>query len=172
MRRTLLKEITYSKVLSFVISYLAIIIYESLLADLFRLGPARLDLGILLLIYVTLNSGSKNGIIFGFGLGLLLDMMTPLWLGLGSLIKATLAYGVGYFKESLFVESVFSKALLVFVAVLANDLLRYLFLYHFDLAKIGSVLIGTTLFSAAYTAAVAAIAMLLARQSNLTPQTS
>jgi len=165
-----LKEIAYSRVLTFMIFYLVIVIYQTLLSELLRLGPARLDLGLLLLIYVTLNLGSRPGIVFGFGLGLLLDVADPIWLGLGSLIMGTLGYGVGYFKESLFVESIYSKMLLVFLTVISHDILRYLFMHKFELSAIGSVLLGTTIFSALYTTAVAAIVMLMTKPKQYQPQ--
>jgi rod shape-determining protein MreD len=168
----LFKEIAYSKVLTYLVLYLVVIVYETLLADIFRLGPARLDLGLLLLIYVTLNQGTKPGIIFGFGLGLLLDLLTPLWLGLDSLIKSTLSYLVGFFKESLFVESIFSKMLLVFLAVLINDFLRFCCTYSLDFAKIGSILWPTTLLSAVYTSGVAGLAMFLTKSNKPTLQTT
>lgn len=170
MSGALFKEIAYSRILSFMIFYLVIVIYETLLADLLRLGPARLDLGLLLLIYVTLNLGSRPGIVFGFGLGLLLDVASPIWLGLGSLIKGTLGYGVGYFKESLFVESIYSKMLLVFLTVVSNDILRYLFLYKFEWSAIGSVILGTTIFSALYTTAVAGLVLLMTKSNQYKPQ--
>jgi rod shape-determining protein MreD len=168
----LFKEIAYSKVLTFLVLYLVVIVYETLLADIFRLGPARLDLGLLLLIYVTLNQGTKPGIIFGFGLGLLLDLMTPLWLGLDSLIKSTLSYLMGLFKESLFVESIFSKLLLVFLAVLVNDFLRFCCTYSFDFTKIGPILWPTTLLSAVYTSGVAGLAMFLTKTKKPKLQTT
>ena len=168
----LFKEIAYSKVLTFLVLYLVVIVYETLLADIFRLGPARLDLGLLLLIYVSLNQGTKAGIVFGFGLGLLLDLMTPLWMGLDSLIKSTLSYLVGFFKESLFVESIFSKLLLVFLAVLINDFLRFCFTYGFDFNKIGTILWPTTLLSAVYTSGVAGLAMFLTKTSKPKLQTT
>src|SRR5574341_17060 len=168
----LFKEIAYSKALTFLVLYLVVIVYETLLADIFRLGPARLDLGLLLLIYVTLTQGTKSGIVFGFGLGLLLDLMTPLWLGIDSLIKSTLSYLVGFFKESLFVESIFSKLLLVFLAVLINDFLRFCCTYSLDFTKIGTILWPTNLLSAVYTSGVAGLAMFLTKTDKPKLQTT
>lgn len=167
MRKLFPKKVNYSKALIFLLLYLVVVIYQTLLAEVLSLGPARLDLSILVLIYVTLTRGTKQGIVFGFGLGILLDALNPAWLGLGSLIKGTLAYLIGYFKEKLFVENIFSKILLLFLTVLGNDVLYYLFLYKFNLDRIGSVLLGVGLPSALYTTAVAVVALLLTQKKPL-----
>ena len=166
MNTAIFKEISYSKVLTYLVFFLVVIIYETLLAELFRIGQARLDLSLLLLVYVSLTKGTKSGILFGFWLGLLLDVLTPLWLGLGSLVKAGLSYLIGVFKESLFVENIYSKILLIFLVVMLNDLFRSLALNQFNLDRVGSSLWQTSFFTALYTTAVAALAMILNQKSR------
>jgi rod shape-determining protein MreD len=166
MNARFFKEISYSKLLTYLVFYLVVTIYESLFSELFRIGPARLDLSLLLLIYVTLSKGTKEGILFGFWLGLLLDSMTPLWLGLGILIKTGLSYLIGVFRDSLYLESIPSKILLVFIVIMLSDLARSLFLNHFNLDRVGISLWQTSLFSAIYTTAVAALALLINRREK------
>lgn len=167
-----LREIGYSKILTFLVFYLVVIIYESLFHELFRIGQARLDLSLLLLIYVTLSRGTREGILFGFWLGLLLDCLTPLWLGLGILIMTGLSYLIGVFRDSLYVENIPSKILLVFIVVMLNDLVRSLFLNHFILDQVGISLWQTSFFSAIYTTTVAALALIINQKSNPRPLTA
>jgi rod shape-determining protein MreD len=172
MKAGLFKGIGYSKVLTYLILYLVTIIYESLFSELLRVGPARLDIPLLLLIYVTLTRGTREGIVFGFGLGLLQDALLPLWMGFGSLVKVLLAYAIGQFKESLYVENLFSKILLIFTAALSNDLMRFLVLNWRSAEKLGPVLIGTTLPTAIYTSVVAGLAIFLTSRGGLQPKVS
>ena len=166
MNKINFKDISQSKPLIFIVFYLAVVIYQSLFRDLLDLGPARLDLSLLLLIYVTLTQGTKSGIVFGFGLGLILDILSPTWLGLGALIKSTLGFFIGYMKSSLFVENILAKIFLVFAAALGNDLLRFLFINKLDFSHLDSLFFGTTLLSAGYTTAVAGIIFFLTKNRN------
>jgi rod shape-determining protein MreD len=159
----LFKGAAYSKVFTYLILYFAVIIYQTLLAEFFTLGSVRLDLAMILLAYVSLTMGARQGIIFGFGLGLLMDVLNPLWLGAGVLIKGTMGFGMGYLKENLFVENVIAKGLVLFGAILINDLLINLFLFQIDLGKIGPLLLQTTLWSAIYTTAVSGIFLFILR---------
>ena|SRR3990172_3854256 len=168
MNRITFKDISQSKPLIFLVFYLAVVIYQSLFREILDLGPARLDLSLLLLIYVTLTQGTKSGIVFGFGLGLVVDISSPnpAWLGLGALIKSTLGFFIGYMKSSLFVENILAKIFLVFAAALGNDLLRFLFINKFDFSHLDSLFFGTTLLSAGYTTAVAGIIFFLTKNRN------
>ncbi|OGC76595.1 MAG: rod shape-determining protein MreD [candidate division Zixibacteria bacterium RBG_16_50_21] len=170
MKDGLFKEIAYSKILTFLTLYLVTIIYESLFSELLRVGPARLDVPLLLLIYVTLTRGTKDGIVFAFGLGLLQDALAPLRMGIGSLVKVGLAYAIGQSKESLYLENLFSKVLVILVAALMNDLMRYVVLYWQSGDKLSAVLIGSILPTALYTSGVAGLAMFLAGKGRLRPE--
>lgn len=160
----ILKTLPYPKAFTFLLFYLVVIIHSSLLADVFRVGPARLDLGILLLVYVALGMGTKEAIIFGFGLGLVLDVLSPAWLGAGALTKCTLGYIIGYLKEQLYVENTLAKTLIVLLAVVANDFFYYLFVYGLDIGQTSSVLLETSFVSALYTTLVAGIILFVNRK--------
>jgi rod shape-determining protein MreD len=112
-----------------------LITFQSFFSEVVALKGIRLDLAVLILVYVALIKGPVQGVIFGFLIGLLLDVFTPQRLGLGTLIKSLLGFAVGNFKDNLFLESSYSKGAIVFLSVILND-----FLYHL-LSK------GVTLFT-------------------------
>jgi rod shape-determining protein MreD len=115
----------FSRVLYAIFVIFILVAFQSFFADAVSIKGMRLDLAILVLVYVGLTKGSTQGVVFGFLIGLLLDVFTPEKLGLGALIKSLVGFAVGSFKDKLFLESSYSKGAIVFLCVLLND-----FLYH------------------------------------------
>lgn len=112
----------FSKILSALFLLFILIVFQSFFSDVVSIKGIRLDLAIFVLVYVGLSRGPAQGAIFGFLIGLLLDILTPERLGLGALIKSLVGFTVGNFKDRLFLESPYSKGAIVFLGVLLNDL--------------------------------------------------
>ena len=116
----------FSKILYVILLLFILIIFQSFLSEVVSIKGIRLDLAILILVYIGLTKGPAQGVIFGFLIGLLLDVFTPQRLGLGALIKSLIGFSVGNFKDNLFLESSYSKGAVVFLSVFLNDLLYHL----------------------------------------------
>jgi rod shape-determining protein MreD len=143
----------FSKILSGAVILFILVFFQSLLSDLVSLWGIRLDLGIIILVYVALTRGPTYGIIFGFAIGLLLDVFTPATLGWGALVKCLIGFILGSFKDSLYLESLYSKGAVILLALLLNDLLYYLMVTGVN-ASTFNTLTGWSLPSAVYTSVV------------------
>jgi rod shape-determining protein MreD len=116
----------FSKILYALLILFILILFQSFFSEVVTIKGSRLDLAILILVYIGLTKGPVQGAVFGFLIGLLLDVFTPQRLGLGALIKSLIGFAVGDFKDNLFLESSYSKGAIVFLSVVLNDLLYYL----------------------------------------------
>jgi rod shape-determining protein MreD len=111
-----------SKILFAIFLLFILIVFQSFFSGVVSIKGIRLDLAIFILVYVGLSRGPAQGAIFGFLIGLLLDIFTPERLGLGALIKSLVGFLVGNFKDHLYLESSYSKGAIIFLSVLLNDL--------------------------------------------------
>jgi len=116
----------FSKILYAIFLLFILIIFQSFFSGVVTIKGIRLDLAVLILVYIGLTKGPAQGVIFGFLIGLLLDVFTPQRLGLGALIKSLIGFTVGNFKDNLFLESSYSKGAIIFLSVILNDLLYHL----------------------------------------------
>jgi rod shape-determining protein MreD len=115
----------FSKVLQTIFVLFLLVAFQSFFSGAVAIKGIRLDLSIFILVYIGLTKGPAQGAIFGFLIGLLLDVFTPDKLGLGALVKSLVGFILGNLKDNLFLESSYSKGAIVFLSVLFND-----FLYH------------------------------------------
>jgi len=144
---------TFSKILSAAVILFILVFFQSLLSDLVTIGGIKLDLGIILLVYVALTRGPGYGLMFGFAIGFLLDVFTPSTLGWGALVKCLIGFTLGSFKDNLYLESLYSKGAVMFLALVTNDLLYYLFVTGVTATTFGT-LIRASLPAAVYTSVV------------------
>jgi len=106
---------------------LILILFQSLFSGMVSIMGVNFDLPIIILVYVALTRGSTYGMVFGFLIGLLLDVFTPQTLGWGALVKCLIGFTVGSFKDNLYLESIYSKGGVIFFALILNDFLYYIF---------------------------------------------
>ncbi len=117
----------FSKILSGAGILFLLILFQSFLSEMVSIMGIRFDLAIIILVYLSLTQGPTYGVIFGFLIGLLLDVFTPQTLGWGALVKCLIGFAVGSFKDKLYLESLYSKGGVIFFALISNDLLYYIF---------------------------------------------
>lgn len=151
---------TFSKIISGVVILFMLILFQSLLADAVTIRGVKLDLGIIILVYVALTRGPNYGMIFGFVIGLLLDVFTPSTLGWGALVKCLIGFTLGSFKDNLYLESLYSKGAVIFLALILNDFLYYLFVTGAKTATFVT-LANSSLPSAVYTAVIGILIFLI-----------
>ena len=143
---------------------LIVVIYQSFFAGIVTIHQIRLDLPMLLLVYVGLTRGPASGAIFGFLVGFLLDLANPSYLGLGAFIKTCLGYLVGSFKDNLYLENNLSKGAVIFFSLVLNDLLFNFFSNGIkNLSYSVSVFLNYSLLSGLYTALVGLLFLWLAQ---------
>jgi rod shape-determining protein MreD len=142
-----------TKIISGAVILLVLILFQSLLSEVVTIRGAKLDLAIILLVFIALTRGPKYGVIFGFFIGLLLDVYTPQTLGWGALVKCLIGFVVGNFKDNLYLESLYSKGGLIFFTLAFNDLLYYIFATGINTSTF-RILVNYSLPSAFYTSVV------------------
>jgi rod shape-determining protein MreD len=120
----------------------------------------KLDLAIIILVYMALRRGRNYGMVFGFLIGFLSDVFTPGTLGLGALVKCLIGFTLGSFKDNLYLESFYSKGAVVFLTLLLNDLLYYIVATGLSDSTL-EVLSRYSLPSALYTAVIGMLIFLL-----------
>jgi rod shape-determining protein MreD len=146
---TIFSKIVFGAVILFIL-----IVFQSLFSDVVTIMGVEFDLAIVLLVYIGLTRGPEYGVTFGFLIGLLLDVFNPQTLGCGALIKCLIGFAVGSFKDNLYLESLYSKAGLIFLVLIFNDLLHELVTTGLN-ASIFRTLTNDSLPSALYTSIVA-----------------
>ena len=119
-------NVIFSKVLSGILVLFLLILFQSLLSGVVTIAGIKLDLAIIILVYLALKRGRNYGLVFGFFIGFLSDVFTPETLGLGALVKCLIGFTLGSFKDNLYLESLHSKGAVIFLTLLLNDLLYYL----------------------------------------------
>ncbi|KPL05370.1 MAG: hypothetical protein AMJ73_01060 [candidate division Zixibacteria bacterium SM1_73] len=143
----------FSKIIYAIFLLFILIVFQCFLSEVVTIKGIRLDLAVLILVYIALTKGPAQGAIFGFLIGVLLDIFTPQKLGLGALIKSVIGFGVGNFKDNLYLESLYSKGAIVFLSVIINDLLYHLLSEGMTLFTF-NIILYYSLPSALYTCAV------------------
>ena len=117
----------FSKIVFGALILFILILFQSFISDSITIMGIKFDLSLVILVYVALSWGPTQGVIFGFLIGLLLDIFTPPILGWGALVKCLIGFTVGSFKDNLYLESFYARGGIIFFALMLNDLLYYIF---------------------------------------------
>jgi rod shape-determining protein MreD len=161
------KNIDYLKIIHGALILLLVVVFQSLFFEPLRIANTKLDLPLLLVVYISLTRGAKEGVIFGFSIGLLVDVLSPYFLGLNALTKTLLGYLVGNFRENLFVESIYFKGLVIFLALILNDLLYYMVYSGFDIPVILGIVFFSSILSGIYTSGIGMLIFLIKKRFKL-----
>jgi rod shape-determining protein MreD len=158
------------KVLRYVIFFGVALIAQSTIVKLVAIGGRQPDLILLVLFYVALLEGSYVATIAGFCVGFVQDIYAPQILGLNTLCKSLLGFGLGYCQRGVFIEGLVPRSLILFAAVVIHDLF-YFFLSSWP--DVGSALIKVLklgLPTALYTAILGYVVFyLIHRKEQLQP---
>jgi rod shape-determining protein MreD len=145
--------------IKFIIGVLFVIFYQIIIAPRTSILGAYADTALILTVWVALDLGAKNGIIFGFAAGSLIGLLTPIELGWSALLLSLIAYLTGSVKHKLVVEPMPAKILVLLVALLLYNM-AYIFFTRFELflinfefvltsvaySTINSLIVGIILF--------------------------
>lgn len=131
-----------------VVVYLAL---QSAVADRIAIGSVAPDFVVVCVVLFGLQRGPIMGSLFGFVVGLVVDLGNPGFLGLNALTKSVLGYGAGRMGSATS-PGVLVLFIVFFVAAFAHDIL---YLIVFMWPHVGSALmtvLTVALPSALYTA--------------------
>jgi rod shape-determining protein MreD len=146
---------------SFILCLFGVIVYESLLAPLVSIVGVRFDLGFVFTAWFALSRGSLEGMFFGLASGFFLDILSPSLLGWGMFLRLSLGFWMGSFKDNLFLDNFFSKAVICGLAVIVFEVFYQLVKTSFSPGAAFYVLYRHSLPGALYTAVAALLLFLL-----------
>lgn len=127
-------------------------IIQSTVVEHIAIRGIKPDFILIILIYVSLRSGSMIGVILGFSIGLLQDFYgPPANLGLNALCKSLLGFGVGIGKEGLYKDSMLVLMLTLVISYITHDIIYHIIDARFTLDAVVSWFIGVSLPSVFYT---------------------
>ncbi len=146
------------KNLNFFLCLVGVMVYESLLAPLVSIVGVRFDLALVFTAYFALSRGSLEGMFFGLASGFFLDVLSPSLLGWGMFLRLALGFWMGSFKDNLFLDNFFSKAVICGLSVVVFEIFYQLVKNSFSFGAAFYVWYRHSLPGALYTA-VAALAL-------------
>ena len=164
-----LKSFFYNQLITGFLLLLLFVSFQGLFAEVFTIKNIKLDLAILIVVGLGLFKGPNYGVVYGFLIGFLLDLYQPQFLGLNALLKSIIGYVAGNFKDDLYLETLFSKGVVVMLALWVNDFLYYLVTESFNFPLVFSTWLNYSLLSSFYTAIVAIIVFAL-REKRVSPK--
>lgn len=108
------------------------IIFQATISEYFKLWVgARPDAMTLIVVYLGLQRGQETGLIGGFLLGLLQDVLSGGLLGANALSKGLIGHATGSLRRNVSGREAFFHALLVFFASIFNAVLSVALLFVF-----------------------------------------
>jgi rod shape-determining protein MreD len=145
------------KNLNFFLCLAAVVLYEALFAPLVAIAGARFDLALVFTAYFALSRGSLEGMLFGFLSGFLLDVLSPSLMGWGMFLRLGLGFWMASFKDNLFLDNFYSKAVIAGLAALLLEILYQLVKNSFSPSATFYVLYRFSLPAALYTLGAALV---------------
>jgi rod shape-determining protein MreD len=106
-----------------------LIILQTTLVHLLNLEGIIPDILAIWVIYIALMNGQMEGTLWGFGIGLVLDMTTPDFIGLSALAKTICGFLAGYFyneNKTRMVLGSYRFVLIVFFVTLIQNIIYFI----------------------------------------------
>ncbi len=137
---------------------LLLIILQTTLVQYLSLEGVTPDLLVILVVYIALQEGQLRGTLWGFGIGLLLDILSVNFLGLSALSKTICGFLGGYFhnenKTQIILGSYRFLVIILASAFVHNIVYYMIFTRGTDIGLLRAVLqfgITSTLYTATVT---------------------
>jgi rod shape-determining protein MreD len=136
------------------ISFLLIII-QSQAMKLLSLEGMTPDILAIWIVYIALRHGQMSGTIWGFGIGLLFDLLTGNFIGLSALTKTVCGFTAGYFynenKTTLLLSSYRFTLVILIVSFVQNVVYFIIFTQGSDIGLLRAIFefgLATALYTA------------------------
>jgi rod shape-determining protein MreD len=120
------------------------------LGDLFAIHNVKPDLCIIALSYISMREGRARGTLWGFGAGLVEDLLSHGLLGAGALARSVAAFAAGTFLSERAFHHSYEASLRVMGIALLNNIILFLMLGVGEQWHAG-MMISRMLFSTLYT---------------------
>jgi rod shape-determining protein MreD len=135
------------------IGFLALGLQATLVPHL-SIAGIRPDLPLVAVVILAYMRGAAAGTVAGFLIGLAQDLTNPSFLGLNALVKSLLGHASGALRDQLDAGSLPMRAAVLFVAVLAHDLVYLTIFTRLALSELFLGLLTRSLPTALYTTLV------------------
>lgn len=138
---------------AFLLAFVALALQATLVPHL-GIAGIRPDLPLIAAVLLAYARGATPGTLAGFFIGLAQDLTNPAFLGLNALTKSLLGWSVGTLRTNLDAGSLPMRFAVLFVAVLAHDVLYLSIFTRLELSELLLGLLVRSLPTALYTAVV------------------
>jgi rod shape-determining protein MreD len=139
--------------LSILVGFLSLGLQATLVPH-WSIAGIRPDLPLVAVVLLAYARGATTGTLAGFCIGLAQDLTNPTLLGLNALVKSLLGYAAGTLRVQLDATSLPMRAAVLFVSVLAHDLVYLTISTRLALSELLLGLLTRSLPTAVYTALV------------------
>jgi rod shape-determining protein MreD len=139
-------------------AFIVFILQVTLVHDVTVAGASP-DLIMVMLVVLVIDRKPLAGIIVGFLLGFLQDLGDASFLGMNTLAKSIVGFGVARFGRDYLPDNILFRGLLVFAACLVNDIVTLHIATSFNPVEVIVAFFRYSILSAAYTALLAVLVM-------------
>ncbi len=140
--------------MNIIIGTLIFVLLQMLVAPRIAIGEVAPDFMILLVAYFAMHRKPEHGAIAGFVVGFLQDLYNPELLGLNSLTKSIVGYGIAFVASKVERGNSLLILALIGAAAFVNDFIYLLFFTGLHLGKFFILLITVSIPSSVYTALI------------------
>jgi rod shape-determining protein MreD len=151
------------RIVKYVVLTLIIVILQTRVAQLLTLESIAPDLLVIWVVYIALKEGQIVGTVWGFGTGLIFDLVTGNFIGLAALTKTIAGFTAGYFYNENKTEMTLGSYRLLLIVLLVSFLHNSVYFLVFTQgSEIGALaaIFGVGLATTFYTSTVSVLPML------------
>lgn len=112
-------------ILFFLLALITLVLQSTIFVHL-SIGGVKPDLLLIWVIFFGLIKGKQKGAAFGFGMGLVEDLLTGRFIGLNALSKMIIGYFMGVMEGKVYKENFLAPGLAVIAGSLANGVITLL----------------------------------------------
>ncbi len=150
---------------------IALITFQTTIVSFTSVANIVPDVMLIWIVYLAVTQGQIPATAYGFGIGLLMDLVSGQFLGLSALSKTIAGFLAGYFYHENKIDinrSNYQFLIFVGVASLAHNLIYFIIFTQGSDVSLFTAVFRFGLFSSLYTTAVAVIPMFIfARKPSL-----
>ena len=116
----------------YIVGALIVVFFQIIFAPRLAMGGVQADMGLVLVVWVALETGRREGTLFGFWVGLAMGVLNPAQLGWSALLMGLMGYAIGSVKTKLVIEPITVRLGVLIIAALIYNAV-FLFFTGFEL---------------------------------------
>ena len=133
----------------FLLAYLGLLLQSTIFSQI-TIAGVKPDFVLILILFMAILEGPKRGVLFGYTLGFLEDIMTGRLIGVNALSKGITGFILGWFTKRTYRENLLVPIMGVFIGTIFNGLIFFIIGKIFGLNWPVSMLIWKTIPTAIY----------------------